>query len=984
MSSSDTSSTIDLSIALVPGNCYSNKVSIGSPITKYGYSCAPHFYCPNATALNPVSLPQICPPSNKCQLERLATKFCEPQGPYEPQICKKGYYCPDYKSIFKCPENYYCPPGSIQPRACPAMSLCSEGAVVPTFYGGILICVLLDIFLVIVFFIIKIIGKRSAAAANKSDAKIAPDAEPTAKELKIAQKSVKDTREVVVDVPDDGGPPAFSEATASAPIRTTENVSSLPPIGNGRLNSPPQTRNRRQSIQPQSVLGLTDTGFIPTTLQANYGMTGSQIVEEEEEEGEEDMVEVKEKGKSAKDISQKTSNEFQSGRKIKDDKPRKDSLTQGLPQQEVQVVVAGEVRNLSSLERKKTAKEGNLADELELKGLTSGFRSALNDREDLRIDFHFENLGLKLKDDKVVLRGVTGTIRSRRLTAIMGPSGAGKTTFMNVLMGKVSRTGGKLFINGKEAEMSKFKKIIGYVPQEDIMLREMTVRENILHSARVRLPSNWSKAKVEEFVDHVLEVLNLSHVQSNLIGDETTRGVSGGQRKRVNIGMELAAVPLALFLDEPTSGLDSTAALKVAEILKRIASIGLTVVAVIHQPRFEIFQQFDDILMIAPGGKTAYLGPTKSVLEYFEMHGFFFDPRANPADILMDILSDKGVNLRQHLSPEDLVNLWEAEGREWIKKKYEEDGVPKANEDPATKSSEESNIEEIDHVIKNRGASWLGQVLLCHNRYMVQQYRLVSALGLEIGVASLAGGLMGVAVADGAGELFIGVPVDPYSLISPATLQWLIPQLGLLIGISCGLAGAPAGVKVFGEEKSVYWREAAAGHNKLSYFLGKVFASTYRFVLTAFHFAAIFSFLATPMSNFGILFANLFLQFYCVYGLAAVISMIVRRENAALLAVVTCLFASVFCGYGPTVKSARKWGIEFVWHLSYNRWATEAFFSEELSVFKDVYDIEGAAEHYGYVLDKSSLNLLYMFLIGIGLRLTAFVFMILLNRDKQK
>ncbi|KAJ3212076.1 hypothetical protein HDU67_004082 [Dinochytrium kinnereticum] len=320
-----------------------------------------------------------------------------------------------------------------------------------------------------------------------------------------------------------------------------------------------------------------------------------------------------------------------------------------------------------------------------------GFRSALNEKDDLRMDFKFEDLGLKLKDGKVVLRGVTGMIRSRRLTAIMGPSGAGKTTFMNVLMGKVARTGGKLIINGQEAEMSKYKKIIGYVPQEDIMLRELTVKENIKHSARVRLPSVWSEKRVEGFVDSVLDVLNL----------------------------------------------DSTAALKVAEILKRIASIGLTVVAVIHQPRFEIFQQFDDILMIAPGGKTAYLGPTECVLEYFEGYGFFFDPRSNPADILMDILSDKGVNLHHHYTPTDLVNLWETQGSSWVQKKYAQQGLSPSSE-PCKVS-----VDEMDVIVKGRGAGWWRQVLICHNRYLVQQFRLVGALVLEIGVGSLAGGLVG-------------------------------------------------------------------------------------------------------------------------------------------------------------------------------------------------------------------------------------------------
>ena len=260
--------------------------------------------------------------------------------------------------------------------------------------------------------------------------------------------------------------------------------------------------------------------------------------------------------------------------------------------------------------------------EMQLKqGLALNFQSSMNGK-DLRMHFEMEQLGFKLPAGKEILKGVTGQIHAGRMTAIMGPSGAGKTTFLNVLCGKVKRTSGALKISGKEAEMQAFKKICGFVPQEDVMLRELTVRENILHSARIRAPKSWSAAQVEAHVDTLIEALNLSHVSHSVIGDGITRGVSGGQRKRVNIGMEVAATPLSLFLDEPTSGLDSTSSLEVMDMLDQIAKIGMTVVAVIHQPRVEIFQKFDDVLMIAPGGRTAYLGPTRNARPYFEKLGY--------------------------------------------------------------------------------------------------------------------------------------------------------------------------------------------------------------------------------------------------------------------------------------------------------------------------------------------------------------------------
>ena len=223
---------------------------------------------------------------------------------------------------------------------------------------------------------------------------------------------------------------------------------------------------------------------------------------------------------------------------------------------------------------------------------------------------------------------------------------------MNVLMGKKGRTSGHLYVNGQRTEMAGFRKLIGFVPQDDIMLSELTVRENIEYAAKIRLPSGWSASRRKTFVEAVLATLDLDHVDANLCDGE----ISGGQRKRVNIGMELAAVPVVIFLDEPTSGLDgtlsfshlkasmlslddvlkrkvpndfslmkkntATAALKIAHTLKVIASLGISVITVIHQPRTEIFDTFDDVILLVPGGRLAYLGAKDRIQPYFEALGY--------------------------------------------------------------------------------------------------------------------------------------------------------------------------------------------------------------------------------------------------------------------------------------------------------------------------------------------------------------------------
>ncbi len=154
--------------------------------------------------------------------------------------------------------------------------------------------------------------------------------------------------------------------------------------------------------------------------------------------------------------------------------------------------------------------------------------------------------------------------------------------------------------SGKECDgLGQFQKLVGFVPQEDVMIRELSVRDNIEFSARYRLPKELTAEEINRKVNVCINELGIPHVQHSPIGDERTRGVSGGQRKRVNIGIELVADPKVLFLDEPTSGLDSTTATSLCSTLKKIANIRqMTIAAVIHQPSLSSFLEFDDLLLL--------------------------------------------------------------------------------------------------------------------------------------------------------------------------------------------------------------------------------------------------------------------------------------------------------------------------------------------------------------------------------------------------
>ncbi|KAG2452836.1 hypothetical protein HYH02_002182 [Chlamydomonas schloesseri] len=293
------------------------------------------------------------------------------------------------------------------------------------------------------------------------------------------------------------------------------------------------------------------------------------------------------------------------------------------------------------------------------------------------INMEFDQLGLQIRprggqgEVKNVLSGVSGAFAPRRMNAILGPSGCGKTTFLNVLCGKIT-TGtlmGQVKINGDAMPVTRLRKIMGFVPQDDIVHEDLTVRENLNYSARMRLATDMDAQRRKHVVRDALEMLGLTAIQHYRVGTVEKRGISGGQRKRVNIGLELVAMPSLLFLDEPTSGLDATSSADILGSLVDMANLGMNIIMVIHQPRFNSFCMFDQVLLLGTGGRTVYQGSPYAAVLYFDKHlGFKFPDRENPSDILMDIIAGKVHNDKDPKlkNCNMLVEAWATSGAAWV------------------------------------------------------------------------------------------------------------------------------------------------------------------------------------------------------------------------------------------------------------------------------------------------------------------------------
>ncbi|GJP34882.1 hypothetical protein CLOM_g19364 [Closterium sp. NIES-68] len=249
----------------------------------------------------------------------------------------------------------------------------------------------------------------------------------------------------------------------------------------------------------------------------------------------------------------------------------------------------------------------------------------------------------KAKTQKLILDNLTGYVKAGTFLAIMGPSGCGKTSLLNVLAGRVMRTGaptslaGQMLVNGRPRDKS-FRRISAYVMQDDLMFSTLTVWETLQTAAMLRLPSSTPKARKLQLAESIITELGLTNARNTPIGNERIRGVSGGERKRTNIAVEMLSDPSLVFLDEPTSGLDSFQALNVMSALSDLSKSGRTVVSTIHQPRSSIFALFENLLLLSEG-RAVFFGPAAEAMGYFSHCGFACPEHFNPADFYLDVIS---------------------------------------------------------------------------------------------------------------------------------------------------------------------------------------------------------------------------------------------------------------------------------------------------------------------------------------------------------
>ncbi|KAH1227720.1 putative white-brown complex 30 [Glycine max] len=601
------------------------------------------------------------------------------------------------------------------------------------------------------------------------------------------------------------------------------------------------------------------------------------------------------------------------------------------------------------------------------------------------IEVAFKDLTLTLKGKrKHIMRCVSGKLMPGRVSAVMGPSGAGKTTFLSALAGKTRgcTMTGSILINGKPESIHCYQKIIGYVPQDDIVHGNLTVEENLRFSARCRLSADMPKPDKVLIVERVIESLGLQAVRDSLVGTVEKRGISGGQRKRVNVGMEMVMEPSLLILDEPTTGLDSASSTLLLKALRREALEGVNICMVLHQPSYTLFRMFDDIIFLAKGGLTAYHGPVKKVEEYFASIGITVPDRVNPPDHFIDILEGL-VKPNGNVTHQQLPVRWMLHNSYPVPP----DMLHFADQIAASSSSSStSNVndaikgadEAVDQSFANEFWEDMKSNVQMQRDHIEATFLKTKDLsnrrapGVSRQYRYYLGRICKQTLREGKSQA-----VDYLLLLVAGAILGTLTKVNDETFGSLGYTYTIAALRAFSLDKLQYWRESASGISSLAHFLAKDTIELFNIIIKPVVYLSMFYFFSNPRSSFGSNYAVLVCLVYCVSGMAYAIAIYFEPAPAQLWSVLLPVVMTLIAN-----QTRDTVFMKILVKLCYPNWALEAFIIANAERFTGVWLITRCSSlmNSGYNVSDWPLCLVALIFYGIIARVVAFFCLVITQK----
>ncbi|KAJ4903780.1 ABC transporter G family member 33 [Raphanus sativus] len=582
---------------------------------------------------------------------------------------------------------------------------------------------------------------------------------------------------------------------------------------------------------------------------------------------------------------------------------------------------------------------------LPFKPLTITFQD-LNYYVDVPAEMRVQGKKLQLLSD------ITGAFRPGVLTALMGISGAGKTTLLDVLAGRKTSgyIEGEIRINGYSKVQETFARVSGYCEQTDIHLPNITVEESLIYSAWLRLvPEIDQKTKIR-FVKEVLETIELEEIKDTMVGVPGQSGLSTEQRKRLTVAVELVANPSIIFMDEPTTGLDARAAAIVMRAVKNVAETGRTIVCTIHQPSIDIFEAFDELVLLKRGGRMIYTGPlgqhSCNVIQYFEsIPGVAkIKDNYNPATWMLEVTS-QSVEIQLN---KDFAKI------------YKESALYKSNSELAKELSKPDTESSDLHFERTFAQSWWEQFKSCLWKMSLSYWRSPAYNLMRIFHTLISSLIFGL--------LFWkqGQKID--------TQQNLFTVLGAIYGlvIFLGVNNCISALQYFETERNVMYRERFAGmYSAFAFALAQVvteipyiFIQSAEFVIIIYPMMGLYG---SPYKVFWSLY-SMFCNLLCFNYLA--LFLISVTPNFMLAAILQSLFfvafnlfayvapgrireqIRLFAGFLIPLPQIPKWWV-WLYYLTPPSWSLNVFFSsqygdihQEINAFGETTTISKFLEDY--------------------------------------
>jgi len=497
--------------------------------------------------------------------------------------------------------------------------------------------------------------------------------------------------------------------------------------------------------------------------------------------------------------------------------------------------------------------------------------------EDLEYKVKLPTRLFKKPVHRTVLKGISGRVRPGELLALMGPSGSGKTTLLNVIGDRVRNKKditGTILFNGRK--MSRYvRRYMAFVLQDDLLFAHLTVRETLRYAALLKLPNTMKWKDKIATVENVIKLLRLERCANTKIGGPFARGVSGGERKRCSIGVEMLNNPSILMMDEPTSGLDSFVAAQVIEMLKEIAvKEGRTIIVSIHQPSTQVFYTFDRLLLL-DDGRVVFRGPLSKLVPMFEDYHVPPPPNYNPSDYMMEIMANR----------RDLVDEWV----ENMKQQYVEESALEAD-NPTNELEGVPNFEKLPIYEMN----FFQQFAILFVRSFKQQFFTIISWNnifqaLTISVLS--------------GLFWLQIPytesriTDRYALVFFLIVVWSFNSFIITIN------SYPA-------ERGVVWKERKAKYYRLSaYMFAKWITESMIIIIIPLIAVTITYFIAHLNYDFLSWFETVLvviLNVWVLQGFAMMLAVVVPSYQQAVVLGTTFLLLSMLLG-GFYIKTLPNW-----------------------------------------------------------------------------